>query len=59
MRARLAEKGEDNVTLTPGTSGQFDVRIDGALVFSKHLTGRFPVDEDIAAWPTGRGRNDS
>ena len=41
MRARLAEKGEDNVTLTPGTSGQFDVRIDHTLTEKDQLFGRY------------------
>jgi selT/selW/selH-like putative selenoprotein len=32
---------------TPGGKGQFDVVADGALVFSKHETGRFPEDGEI------------
>jgi selT/selW/selH-like putative selenoprotein len=31
----------------PGGKGQFDVRADGAVVFSKHETGRFPEDGEI------------
>jgi selT/selW/selH-like putative selenoprotein len=31
----------------PGGKGQFDVDADGALVFSKHETGRFPEDGEI------------
>jgi selT/selW/selH-like putative selenoprotein len=31
----------------PGTPGQFDVLIDGKLVFSKHEEGRFPEEEEI------------
>lgn len=38
--------GED-VVITPGKSGQFDVLIQGELVFSKSQTGRFPVDGEV------------
>jgi selT/selW/selH-like putative selenoprotein len=31
----------------PGGKGQFDVLADGAMVFSKHETGRFPEDGEI------------
>lgn len=30
-----------------GTPGQFDVILDGKLVFSKHAEGRFPDEEEI------------
>lgn len=32
---------------TPGGHGQFDVLVDGELVFSKHAVGRFPEDGEI------------
>jgi len=32
-----------------GTDGVFDVVADGALVFSKHETGRFPSHAEIIA----------
>jgi len=32
---------------TPGGKGQFDVFVDGELVFSKHAAGRFPEPEEI------------
>jgi predicted Rdx family selenoprotein len=38
--------GED-VVITPGKSGQFDVLIHGELVFSKSQTGRFPLDGEV------------
>jgi len=31
----------------PGRTGQFDVIVDGQLVFSKSQTGRFPVDGEV------------
>jgi selT/selW/selH-like putative selenoprotein len=30
-----------------GTPGQFDVLVDGNLLFSKHKEGRFPAEEEI------------
>jgi len=38
--------GED-VTITPGKSGQFDVLAKGELIFSKSQTGRFPLDGEV------------
>jgi selT/selW/selH-like putative selenoprotein len=36
-----------------GTVGQFDVLVDGRLVFSKHKEGRFPEhDEVLRALPS-------
>jgi selT/selW/selH-like putative selenoprotein len=31
----------------PGATGQFDVIADGALVFSKAETGRFPEEGEV------------
>lgn len=50
MRALLTQYGVEDVTIAPGTSGQFDVTSDGALLYSKRLMGRFPMDEEIAHW---------
>ncbi len=50
MRALLAQYGVQDVTIAPGTSGQFDVTSDGALLYSKHLMGRFPTDEEVEHW---------
>jgi selT/selW/selH-like putative selenoprotein len=33
--------------LVVGKPGQFDVVIDGTLIFSKHAQGRFPEEEEI------------
>ena len=46
--AELKESGIDAADI-PGGNGQFDVVRDGALVFSKHETGRFPDDGEILA----------
>ena len=34
-------------TATPGGKGQFDVFVDGELVFSKQQQGRFPENDEI------------
>jgi len=41
-----AKFGED-VTITPGKSGQFDILSEGKLLFSKAETGRFPLDGEV------------
>jgi selT/selW/selH-like putative selenoprotein len=35
--------------LVRGDSGVFDVSADGALVFSKKQTGRFPTEAEVLA----------
>jgi Rdx family protein len=34
-------------TTTPGRRSQFDVLVDGDLLFSKQAVGRFPEDGEI------------
>jgi selenoprotein W-related protein len=34
-------------TLIPGGGGVFDVSVDGKVVFSKKLVGRFPETQEI------------
>jgi selT/selW/selH-like putative selenoprotein len=41
-----SEFGEE-AKITPGKSGQFDVIVDGKLIFSKAKSGRFPVDNEV------------
>lgn len=50
MRARLNDKGVNDVSMAPGLSGQFDVTKEGAMLFSKKLMGRFPTDEEVDHW---------
>jgi len=35
------------VSAIPGSTGQFDVVVDGSLLFSKHAEGRFPEHDEI------------
>jgi len=44
----LKGKGID-ATVTPGGKGQFDVVRNGELLYSKHATGRFPGEAEIAS----------
>jgi selT/selW/selH-like putative selenoprotein len=39
------------VEIQPGRTGQFDVVVDGQVAFSKHETGRFPSETDLANLP--------
>jgi len=36
-----------SATATPGGHSQFDVVVDGTVIFSKHDKGRFPEDGEI------------
>jgi predicted Rdx family selenoprotein len=35
--------------VVPGARSQFDVLVDGELIFSKQEVGRFPEDDEILA----------
>jgi predicted Rdx family selenoprotein len=43
LKAEFGEK----VAITPGKSGQFDVLVEGKLIFSKSHAGRFPLDGEV------------
>ena len=43
MKSTFGEQAD----ITAGKSGQFDVIVNGRLVFSKSSTGRFPVDGEV------------
>ncbi len=44
----LSAQGHDARALE-GAKSQFDVRVDGELVFSKQAEGRFPEPDEILA----------
>jgi hypothetical protein len=44
----LNERGVD-ASIVEGRQSQYDVLVDGALVFSKEQQGRFPEDDEILA----------
>ena len=48
--ARLLEEWENvigSVEVVPGTGGIFDVHVDGDLVFTKSMLGRYPEPDDV------------
>jgi selenoprotein W-related protein len=48
--ARVLEEWEDvigAVETVPGVGGIFDVRVDGDLVFTKSMIGRYPEPDDV------------
>jgi selenoprotein W-related protein len=47
LAAALRESLGIESALIRGTDGVFDVAVDGAIVFSKHETGRFPSHDEI------------
>ncbi len=41
------EHGVGAVEVVPGTGGIFDVHLDGELVFTKSMLGRYPEPDDV------------
>ena len=51
MKAWFDARGRGPAEIQPGKSGQFDVVVDGKLVYSRYETGRFPWEEDLDKLP--------
>jgi len=47
LAAELKKELDIDATLTPGSSGVFDVIADGKTIFSKKQVGRFPEVPEI------------
>ena len=47
MAAALKDQFNVESKLIEGSGGVFEVRVDGDLVFSKKIAGRFPEDSEI------------
>lgn len=48
--ARILEEWEgviDLLEVVPGKGGIFDVHVDGELVFTKSMLGRYPQPDDV------------
>jgi len=48
--ARLLEDHEDELEtleVVPGANGIFDVHVDGELVFTKSMLGRYPEPDEV------------
>jgi selT/selW/selH-like putative selenoprotein len=43
----IEAKNGSSVKLVPGKPGQFDVEVDGRVVFSKSEAGRFPDHDEV------------
>jgi predicted Rdx family selenoprotein len=43
----LRERAGVTAEIQPGSKSQFDVLVDGDLVFSKQAEGRFPEEDEI------------
>jgi selT/selW/selH-like putative selenoprotein len=43
--------------LIKGSGGIFDVRVDGAMVFSKHNVGRFPDPGEVVSLVKAAGQS--
>ena len=41
------EKTGTPASMTPGGKGQFDVLLDGKVLFSKQSAGRFPESDEV------------
>ena len=58
--ARLLQEHENDlavIEVVPGADGIFDVHLDGALVFTKSMLGRYPEPDDVV--PLVRAKLDS
>jgi len=49
LAAEITSELDVDATPSPGGRGQFDVLVDGRMLFSKQAEGRFPEDGEIVA----------
>jgi predicted Rdx family selenoprotein len=47
VAASLKSRFGEDAQVKPGKTGQFDVIVDGKVIFSKGEVGRFPVDNEV------------
>jgi predicted Rdx family selenoprotein len=47
LAASLKTRFGEDTQIIPGKTGQFDVIVNGKLIFSKGDAGRFPVDGEV------------
>lgn len=54
MAAEIKQQKGIDATLVRGSGGEFEITLDGRLIFSKREQGRFPdFDEVLALLPAG------
>jgi selT/selW/selH-like putative selenoprotein len=51
VKAWIESHGHGPVEIQQGKTGQFDVVVDGRVVYSRYETGRFPSEADLAKLP--------
>ena len=49
MSAEIKTVTDEEITLTPGQGGIFEIRKDGELLYKKERTGGFPIEGEAAA----------
>ncbi len=49
MAAEIKKHRGVDSTLTRGSGGEFEITLDGALIFSKKQEGRFPDFDEVLA----------
>jgi selT/selW/selH-like putative selenoprotein len=47
LAAELKRRFGEQVEIKPGSTGQFDVVVDGRVIFSKAEADRFPEDGEV------------
>jgi selT/selW/selH-like putative selenoprotein len=47
LAAAIKQATGTDTRIEPGKVGQFDVIVDGKLIFSKHNENRFPEDDEV------------
>ena len=55
MKAWFEGQGRGPVEMHAGRAGQFDIVVDGRLVYSRYDTGRFPSEAELGALGAGDG----
>jgi predicted Rdx family selenoprotein len=49
VKAWFEGQGRGPVEMHAGRAGQFDIVVDGRLVYSRYDTGRFPSEAELGA----------
>jgi predicted Rdx family selenoprotein len=47
VKAWIEARGRGPVDIEAGKTGQFDVLVDGKVVYSRYDTGLFPTESDL------------
>jgi predicted Rdx family selenoprotein len=47
LAASLNSRFGEDAQIKAGKTGQFDVIVDGKLIFSKSAAGRFPLENEV------------